>query len=151
MRNDLAWPGTTSDNHIAQLGVVSLIMITAHANGDSLSVGASIRASSTVSISSVLSPRQTTAFIAFPCFLQTLLPNNFTGFLQVLVGIANHVGRHHDLIKLLGTNVATLKSRITQCFVFVKRFVPDRRGFFIPYDQPHPRHPPHPPAAALPN
>src|SRR2546428_13958440 len=40
----------------------------------STSVGASRRASSTVSISSVLSPRQTTAFISFPFFLQTVLP-----------------------------------------------------------------------------
>src|SRR5438105_13169027 len=35
MRNDLTRLGTTSDNHIAQLGVVALIMIAAHANGDS--------------------------------------------------------------------------------------------------------------------
>src|SRR6266700_5524062 len=35
MRNDLAWPGTTGDNQIAQLGVVALIRIAAHANGDS--------------------------------------------------------------------------------------------------------------------
>ena len=33
MRNNLAGPGTTSDNHITQLGVVAFIMITAHANG----------------------------------------------------------------------------------------------------------------------
>src|SRR5205085_12232239 len=36
----------------------------------STSVGASRRASSTVSISSVLSPRQTTAFIVFPSFFK---------------------------------------------------------------------------------
>src|SRR5713101_9079896 len=35
MRNDLTRPGTTGDNHIAQLGVVALIRIAAHANGDS--------------------------------------------------------------------------------------------------------------------
>src|SRR5947209_4257504 len=35
MRNDLTRPGTTGDNHIAQLGVVALIVITAHPNGDS--------------------------------------------------------------------------------------------------------------------
>src|SRR5947209_18453249 len=35
MRNDLAGSGTTSDNHIAQLGVVALIRIAAHANRDS--------------------------------------------------------------------------------------------------------------------
>src|SRR5258708_16187590 len=35
MRNDLTRPGTTGDNQIAQLGVVALIRITAHANGDS--------------------------------------------------------------------------------------------------------------------
>src|SRR5438552_2440396 len=40
----------------------------------STSVGASRRASSTVSIFSVLSPRQTMAFISFPFFLQTVLP-----------------------------------------------------------------------------
>src|SRR5258708_28332207 len=34
MRNDLTGPGTTGNNHIAQLGVVALIMIAAHANGD---------------------------------------------------------------------------------------------------------------------
>src|SRR2546423_10009809 len=39
----------------------------------STSVDASRRASSTVSISSVLSPRQTTAFISFLFFLQTAL------------------------------------------------------------------------------
>src|SRR5258706_11885371 len=78
------------------------------------SVGASIRSSSTVSMSSVLSPRQTTAFMSFPFFLQTLWPNNFAGFLQALVGIADHMGRHHDRIKLLGTNVATRKRRFTQ-------------------------------------
>src|SRR6266853_5627709 len=33
MRNDLTRPGTTGDNHIAQLGVVALIRIAAHANG----------------------------------------------------------------------------------------------------------------------
>src|SRR5947207_5264871 len=32
MRNDLTRPGTTGDNHIAQLGVVALIRIAAHAN-----------------------------------------------------------------------------------------------------------------------
>src|SRR5881227_2438275 len=35
MRNDLTRFGTTGDNQIAQLGVVALIRITAHANGDS--------------------------------------------------------------------------------------------------------------------
>ena len=35
MRNDLTRPGTTGDNHIAQLGVIALIVITAHSNGDS--------------------------------------------------------------------------------------------------------------------
>src|SRR4051812_48329768 len=35
MRNDLTRPGTTGDNHIAQLGVIALIVITAHPNGDS--------------------------------------------------------------------------------------------------------------------
>src|SRR5438270_11554648 len=35
MRNDLTRPGTTGDNQIAQLGVVALIRITAHAHGDS--------------------------------------------------------------------------------------------------------------------
>src|SRR5216684_5751749 len=35
MRNDLTRPGTTGDNHIAQLGVVALIRIAAHAYGDS--------------------------------------------------------------------------------------------------------------------
>src|SRR5229473_1434010 len=34
MRNDLTRPGTTGDNQIAQLGVVALIRIAAHANGD---------------------------------------------------------------------------------------------------------------------
>src|SRR5438270_8215705 len=33
MRNDLTRFGTTGDNQIAQLGVVALIRITAHANG----------------------------------------------------------------------------------------------------------------------
>src|SRR5437870_9249329 len=33
MRNDLTRPGTTGDNQIAQLGVVALIRIAAHANG----------------------------------------------------------------------------------------------------------------------
>src|SRR5207237_5564627 len=47
----------------------------------STSVGASRRASSTVSMSSLLSPLQTTAFIVFPFFLQTLLSKNFSGFL----------------------------------------------------------------------
>src|SRR5438270_13860774 len=34
MRNDLTRPGTTGDNHIAQLGVIALIRIATHANGD---------------------------------------------------------------------------------------------------------------------
>src|SRR2546421_5222909 len=34
MRNDLTRPGTTGDNQIAQLGVVALIRVAAHANGD---------------------------------------------------------------------------------------------------------------------
>src|SRR5439155_2274065 len=34
MRNDLTRPGTTGDNQIAQLGVVALIRIATHANGD---------------------------------------------------------------------------------------------------------------------
>src|SRR6266853_5710595 len=33
MRNDLTRPGTTGDNDIAQLGVIALIVIAAHANG----------------------------------------------------------------------------------------------------------------------
>src|SRR5437588_11678958 len=33
MRNDLTRPGTTGDNQIAQLGVVALIRVAAHANG----------------------------------------------------------------------------------------------------------------------
>src|SRR5229473_6973146 len=33
MRNDLTRPGSTGDNHIAQLGVIALIRIAAHANG----------------------------------------------------------------------------------------------------------------------
>src|SRR6266566_1866052 len=33
MRNDLTRPGTTGDNHIAQLGVVALIRVATHANG----------------------------------------------------------------------------------------------------------------------
>src|SRR6266480_1517112 len=35
MRNDLTRPGTTGDNHIAQLRVVALIRIATHAYGDS--------------------------------------------------------------------------------------------------------------------
>src|SRR5260370_741688 len=35
MRHDLTRPGTTGDNQIAQLGVVALIRVAAHANGDS--------------------------------------------------------------------------------------------------------------------
>src|SRR6266851_712758 len=34
MRNDLTRPGTTGDNHIAQLGVIAFVRIATHANGD---------------------------------------------------------------------------------------------------------------------
>ena len=35
MRDDLARPGTAGDDQITQLGVVALVMVTAHAHGDS--------------------------------------------------------------------------------------------------------------------